>query len=82
MSKKPESEETGMIDTEKLKEIYGLTPHEEGGSFSEVYTAPFEAGGRPMAGSIDIGDGCAVTVPSVTHTTSDERKKSKEQKHS
>ena len=41
-----------MINTEKLKEIYGLTSHEEGGSFSEIYTAPFEADGRPMAGSI------------------------------
>ena len=41
-----------MRDAEKLKEIYRLTPHEEGGSFLKVYTAPFEADGRPMAGSI------------------------------
>ena len=51
-AKKLESEDTGMSDSEKLKEIYRLTPHEEGGSFSEVYTAPFEKDGRPMAGSI------------------------------
>lgn len=41
-----------MIDAEKLKKFYRLSPHEEGGSFSKVYTAPFEADGRPMAGSI------------------------------
>lgn len=41
-----------MIGAEKLKEIYCLTPHEEGGSFSEVYTAPFEADGRAMSGRI------------------------------
>ena len=41
-----------MIDAEKLKEQYRLSPHVEGGSFIEAYTAPFEANGRPMAGSI------------------------------
>ena len=41
-----------MIDAEKLKEIYNLRAHVEGGSFREVYTAPFDAEGRPMAGSI------------------------------
>ena len=35
-----------------LKEIYGLEEHVEGGSFAEVYTAPFEKDGRPLAGSI------------------------------
>ena len=37
---------------EILKEAYHLEKHMEGGSFSEVYTAPFEAEGRPLAGSI------------------------------
>lgn len=37
---------------EVLKEVYQLEKHIEGGSFSEVYTAPFEASGRPLAGSI------------------------------
>ena len=35
-----------------LKEIYDLKGHEEGGSFSEVYTAPCDKDGRPLAGSI------------------------------
>lgn len=35
-----------------LKKIYNLRPHEEGGSFSEVYTSPEEKNGRSMAGSI------------------------------
>ena len=35
-----------------LKEIYGLETHVEGGSFAEVYTAPFEKDGRPLSGSI------------------------------
>lgn len=35
-----------------LKEYYHLEKHVEGGSFSEVYTAPFEAEGRALAGSI------------------------------
>ena len=42
-----------MMDrAEYLIQTYGLQPHEEGGHFSEVYTAPFEADGRPLAGSI------------------------------
>ena len=41
-----------MTRAEVLKEIYGLEKHIEGGSFSEVYTAPFSDGGRPYAGSI------------------------------
>lgn len=41
-----------MFDAEKLKKLYSLRPHVEGGSFREVYTAPFDADGRPMAGSI------------------------------
>ena len=41
-----------MIDAEKLKEIYKLRAHVEGGSFREIYTAPFNSDGRPMAGSI------------------------------
>ena len=37
---------------EELKTIYKLQAHEEGGYFSEVYTAPFEQSGRASAGSI------------------------------
>ena len=37
---------------ESLKEVYTLEQHPEGGWFSEVYTAPFEKEGRPLAGSI------------------------------
>ena len=35
-----------------LKRVYNLVPHREGGSFSEVYTAPMEMDGRPISGSI------------------------------
>ena len=38
--------------SEDLKEKYHLEKHPEGGWFSEVYTAPFEAEGRALAGSI------------------------------
>ncbi len=38
--------------TEAIKQTYGLRSHIEGGSFSEVYTAPFEKNGRSLAGSI------------------------------
>lgn len=38
--------------TDKLKEIYKLEAHPEGGWFAEVYTAPFEKDGRALAGSI------------------------------
>ena len=41
-----------MKRAEQLIKTYDLQPHEEGGHFSEVYTAPFEADGRPLAGSI------------------------------
>ena len=41
-----------MDRAEYLIQTYGLQSHEEGGHFSEVYTAPFEADGRPLAGSI------------------------------
>ena len=41
-----------MKRAEQLIKTYDLQPHEEGGYFSEVYTAPFEADGRPLAGSI------------------------------
>ena len=37
---------------EELKKHYKLIKHVEGGSFSEVYTAPFEKDGRALAGSI------------------------------
>lgn len=37
---------------QRLKEIYRLQQHPEGGWFAEVYTAPFEQEGRPLAGSI------------------------------
>ena len=35
-----------------LTETYGLVKHPEGGSFTEVYTAPFECNGRPLMGNI------------------------------
>ena len=35
-----------------LKQQYNLQQHPEGGWFAEVYTAPFEIEGRPLAGSI------------------------------
>ena len=38
--------------TDILKKAYQLVKHVEGGSFAEVYTAPFEKDGRPLAGSI------------------------------
>lgn len=38
--------------TKELKQHYNLQQHPEGGWFSEVYTAPFEQEGRPLAGSI------------------------------
>lgn len=45
---------------ELLKETYALIQHQEGGWFSEVYTAPYEIDGRPYAGSIyfllDVGE--------------------------
>lgn len=34
---------------EELKNYYKLIKHVEGGSFSEVYTAPFEKDGRALA---------------------------------
>ena len=34
-----------MKRAEQLKQIYNLQPHEEGGYFTEVYTAPFEKDG-------------------------------------
>ena len=37
---------------ERLKTLYGLEAHPEGGSFSEVYTSPASKEGRPLAGSI------------------------------
>ena len=40
------------IRTDELKEVYKLEQHPEGGWFAEVYTAPFEKNGRPLAGSI------------------------------
>ena len=42
-----------MNRAEALKQAYALLPHPEGGSFSEVYTAPFaRADGRSLCGSI------------------------------
>lgn len=41
-----------MNRQDRLRAVYGLQKHVEGGDFSEVYTAPFEKDGRPMAGSI------------------------------
>lgn len=41
-----------MKRTDILKKAYHLEKHVEGGSFAEVYTAPFEKDGRALAGSI------------------------------
>ena len=41
-----------MTRAQELIEGYGLKRHPEGGWFAEVYTAPFEKEGRPLAGSI------------------------------
>ena len=41
-----------MTRAEYLIKTYNLQPHEEGGHFAEVYTAPFEKEGRSLAGSI------------------------------
>ena len=41
-----------MRRADELKKIYQLERHIEGGSFSEVYTAPFETEGRVLAKSI------------------------------
>ena len=41
-----------MNRIQTLKQAYALRPHPEGGWFAEVYTAPFEHGGRALAGSI------------------------------
>lgn len=41
-----------MNRVEELKEYYILIKHVEGGSFSEVYTAPFKKDDRALAGSI------------------------------
>ena len=41
-----------MRRVDVLKETYHLEAHVEGGSFAEVYTAPFEKDGRALAGSI------------------------------
>lgn len=38
--------------SEENRQTYDLTEHEEGGFYAEVYTAPFEIEGRPVAGSI------------------------------
>ena len=49
-----------------LKETYRMERHVEGGFFSEVYTAPFAHGHRPLAGSIfyllDAGEVFAIYV--------------------
>ena len=37
---------------EKLKEVYALEAHPEGGWFSECYTSTEDKGGRALAGSI------------------------------
>ena len=37
------------LRTEVLKKTYNLIPHEEGGSFSEVYTSAEEKKGRETA---------------------------------
>ena len=41
-----------MNRSEQFKAAYHLEKHPEGGWFSEGYTAPFNADGRPLAGSI------------------------------
>lgn len=40
------------IRADVLKKTYNLLPHEEGGSFSEVYKSSEEKNGRSLAGSI------------------------------
>ena len=40
------------IRADVLKKTYNLLPHEEGGSFSEVYESSEEKNGRALAGSI------------------------------
>ena len=37
---------------EELKRVCALERHPEGGWFAKNYAAPFESGGRPLAGSI------------------------------
>ena len=64
------------LRTDELKELYQLEQHPEGGWFAEVYTAPFDKDGRPLAGSIyfllDTGElsytfvSCA-TTPNFTY---------------
>ena len=66
---------------EILKREYNLEQHPEGGWFVEVYTAPFEKDGRPLAGSIyflldkgeishfhqiDCDEGCGMKVTMLT----------------
>jgi predicted cupin superfamily sugar epimerase len=41
-----------MNRSEELKSKYNLERHPEGGWFSEVYTSPFDLGGRAFMGSI------------------------------
>lgn len=41
-----------MNRSDVLKREYNLEKHPEGGWFTEVYTAPYEKEGRPLAGSI------------------------------
>ncbi len=41
-----------MTRAEIIREKYGMRKHPEGGAYSEVYTAPFEKDGRPLAGNI------------------------------
>ena len=41
-----------MTRAELLREKYHMVAHVEGGMFSLAYIAPFEADGRPLAGSI------------------------------
>ena len=51
-SREYSEEEKMSLRTEVLKKTYNLRPHEEGGSFSEVYTSPQAKNGRSLAGSI------------------------------
>ena len=46
------AEADDRAEVQNLREAYSLQKHSEGGWFAEIYTAPFECGGRATAGSI------------------------------
>ena len=44
--------ERALLRVNRLKDIYRLAGHPEGGFFAETYTAPCQKDARPLAGSI------------------------------